>query len=355
MKFTIIGAGNGGQSMAAHLTLLGQDVMLYDVQTDLINKIKENGGIKAEGVIEGFADITATTDLEFAMDDSEIIMITTTGTAHKSVAYSIYPYLKDNQIIMMFPGYWGALEFRNIFDEVGMDKQVSIAETESLIYACRSLEPGHVQIRGYKEALEFSTLPSADAPLVKAKLEKVYPQLIVTDSVLTTTLNNPNPLFHVPIALLNTGRIEADGDFFFYPDGATPSVVKIIEEIDNERLAIGEKLNIDLSTCLNILKRFYDVDEDNLYDGLQKNPAYQTGKAPSTLDYRYINEDIPYGLYPIAKLGEKLNVATPATNTLISLASLIRNEDLHGKSLQLSDLGLEDKTPEEIAKYLKGS
>lgn len=355
MKFTIIGAGNGGQSMAAHLTLLNQDVVLYDIQTDLINKIKENGGIKAEGLIEGFAEVHATTDLEFAISEPEIIMVTTTGTAHKSVAHSIAPYLKDNQVIMMFPGYWGALEFRNIFDEVGMNKKVYVAETESLIYACRSMEPGHVQIRGFKETLEFSTLPVTDAPIVKGKLEEVYPQLVVTDSVLTTTLNNPNPLFHVPIALLNTGRIEAEGDFLFYPDGATPSVVNIIEEIDRERLAIGKKLNINLSTCLDLLKRFYGVDEDNLYDALQKNPAYQSGKAPKTLNYRYINEDIPYGLHPLVKLGERLGVETPAANTLIDLASLIRNEDLRAKSLQLYDLGLEDKTPEEIAEYLKGN
>jgi len=355
MKFTIIGAGNGGQSMAAHLTLLHHEVVLYDIQTELIAKIKGKGGIKAEGVIEGFASVTATTDLEFAMNGSEVIMVTTTGTAHKSVARSIAPYLKDNQIIMMFPGYWGALEFRNIFNEVGMNKKVYVAETESLIYTCRYIEPGHVRVRKVKEALEFSTLPATDALIVKERLKDVYPQLVITDSVLTTTLNNVNPSFHVPILLLNAGRIESEGDFFFYPDGATPSVVNVIEGLEKERLEIGKKLKINLSSCLDLLKRFYEVDEDNLYDAFQNNPAYKTGKAPTTLNYRYIYEDIPYGLHPIVKLGEKLGVETPTSNLLIDLASLIRKEDLRANALQLSDLGLEDKTAEEIVEYLKGS
>lgn len=355
MKFTIIGAGNGGQSMAAHLTLLNHEVVLYDIQTELISKIKEKSGIKAEGVLDGFASVTATTDLEFAMKDSEVIMVTTTGTAHKSVARSIAPYLKDEQIIMIFPGYWGALEFRNIFDEVGMNKKVYVAETESLIYTCRYIEPGHVHIRKIKENLEFATLPATDASIVKDRLKEVYPQLVTTDSVLTTTLNNLNPQFHVPILLLNTGRIESEGDFFFYPDGATPSVVNVIEAIENERLEIGKKLNINLSTCQELLNRFYDVDKDNIYDALQNNPAYKTGKAPTTMNYRYIYEDVPYGLHPIVKLGEKLGVETPASNLLIDLASLIRKENLRANALQLTDLGLENKTPEEIVEYLKGN
>lgn len=355
MKFTIIGAGNGGQSMAAHLTLLNHEVVLYDIQTELIAKINEKGGIKAEGVFEGFASVNATTDLELAMSNSEVIMVTTTGTAHKSVARSIAPYLQDNQIILIFPGYWGALEFRNIFDEVGMNKKVYVAETESLIYTCRYIEPGHVRVRKIKDSLEFAALPATDAPIVKDRLQEVYPQLEITDSVLTTTLNNVNPVFHVPILLLNAGRIESEGDFYFYPDGATPSVVNVMEQLEKERLAIGEKLNINLSTCLELLKRFYDVDEENLYDAIQKNPAYKTGIAPTTLNYRYIYEDVPYGLHPIVKLGEKLGVKTPACNLLIDLASLIRKEDLRSKALQLSDLGLEDKTPEEIVEYLKGN
>ncbi len=97
------------------------------------------------------------------------------------------------------------------------------------------------------------------------------------------------------------------------------------------------------------------MDEDNIYDAIQNNPAYKTGKAPTTINYRYIYEDIPYGLHPFVKLGEKLGVETPASNLLIDLASLIRKEDLRANALQLTDLGLNNKTPEEIVEYLKGN
>lgn len=354
MKFTIIGAGNGGQSMAAHLTFLGEDVILYDIQEGLINDINREGGIKAEGVLEGFAQVKATTDLKEAMNNTDVIMVTTTGTAHKHVARSIAPFLTDGQIIMIFPGYWGALEFRNIFKELGVKKDVYIAETESLIYTCRSTKPGHVRIRKVKEQLEFATLPASDGQKVKERLKDVYPQFIVTDSVLTTTLNNCNPMFHVPILLFNAGRIESSNEFFFYPDGATPSVVNVIEQLEQERLEIGKMLNIKLSTCQDLLSRFYQVDEENLYDAIQKNPAYQTGKAPTTLNYRYIYEDIPYGLYPMVKVGEQLGLSMKNSNLLIDMASLLMNEELCEDGLELFDLGLSEMSAGEMVEYLKG-
>lgn len=354
MKFTIIGAGNGGQSMAAHLKLLGHDISLYDIQESLVDRINEKGGIEVEGVIQGFAPLKATTDLETAMENADAIMITTTGTAHKAVARSIAPYLQDEQVILLLPGYWGALEFRNIFNQIGMSKKVYVAETESLIYTCRYIEPGHVRIRKIKESLEFSALPASDSVIVKERLKEVYPQLVMAGSVLVTTLNNCNPVFHVPITLLNAGRIESDGEFFFYPEGATPSVVNVMEEVEKERLNIGRQLGVELTSALDLLRRFYQVEGDTLYEGIQGNPAYQTGKAPTTLNYRYIYEDIPYGLHPMVKLGEKLGVNMTCSNLLIDMASYLMKENLREGALELSDLGLADMSAVEMVKYLEG-
>lgn len=354
MKFTIIGAGNGGQSMAAHLTLLGHQISLYDIQESLIECINKNNGIEAEGFIQGFAPLKATTNLENAMENTDVIMITTTGTAHQAVAHSIAPYLQDGQVIMMLPGYWGALEYRKIFRDIGMNKKVYIAETESFIYDCHYLKPGHVQIGKIKKSLEFSALPSSDSAIVKDRLDEVYPQLKMASSVLVTSLNNCNPIFHVPITLINTGGIESEEEFFFYRKGAKKSVVNVMEELEKERLAVGRHLGIKLSSALDLLRRFYRVEETTLYKGIQKKPVYQTRNAPTLLNYRYIYEDIPYGLHPMVELGEKLGVNMRCSNLLIDMASFLTKEDLREGALGLSDLGLTEMTPDEMMEYLKG-
>lgn len=256
---------------------------------------------------------------------------------------------------MILPGYWGALEFRKTFKQLGMQKNVYVAETESLIYTCKSISPGHVRIRKIKDSLEFASLPASDSPTVKDILKDIYPQLKIASNVLITTMNNCNPIFHVPITLMNAGRIESEGDFYFYPDGATPSVVNVMERVEQERLEIGRKLNIDLATCMDLLNRFYDVKEANLYEAIQSNPAYKTGKAPTTLQYRYIYEDIPYGLLPMVSLGEKLGVDMSGSNLLIDLASIAMKEDLRKRALTLVDLGIEEMSKDEMVEYLAGS
>jgi len=45
-RYTVIGAGNGGKAMAAHLALRGFQVTLYNRTPLKVEAIKEMGGIK---------------------------------------------------------------------------------------------------------------------------------------------------------------------------------------------------------------------------------------------------------------------------------------------------------------------
>ena len=47
-KFTVIGAGNGGKAMAAHLALIGQEVSLFNRTYSHIEVIAKRGGIDLE-------------------------------------------------------------------------------------------------------------------------------------------------------------------------------------------------------------------------------------------------------------------------------------------------------------------
>lgn len=119
-------------------------------------------------------------------------------------------------------------------------------------------------------------------------------------------------------------------------------------------MEIGQKLGFNLSSCLDLLERFYGVQEPTLYEAIQKNPAYKTGKAPTTLNYRYIYEDIPYGLIPMAALGEKLGVNMDCSNLLVDLASCVMDEVLRKHALLLEDLVIRGMDGEEMVGYLRG-
>ena len=45
-RFTVIGAGNGGKAMAAHLAIMGFEVTLYNQTPENISAIRARGGIR---------------------------------------------------------------------------------------------------------------------------------------------------------------------------------------------------------------------------------------------------------------------------------------------------------------------
>ncbi len=56
-RYTVIGAGNGGKAMAAHLALKGFSVTLYNRTPEHIDVIQKRGGIELksyEGGPQGF-------------------------------------------------------------------------------------------------------------------------------------------------------------------------------------------------------------------------------------------------------------------------------------------------------------
>lgn len=62
LKWTIIGGGNGGQSVAGHLGLMGFSVKLYDIIPETVEKINEQGGIFLEGIVNGFGKVKLATN-----------------------------------------------------------------------------------------------------------------------------------------------------------------------------------------------------------------------------------------------------------------------------------------------------
>ena len=61
--------------------------------------------------------------------------------------------------------------------------------------------------------------------------------------MLQTGLNNMGAIFHPALTLLNSGWIEAThGDYQFYIDGVTPSVARVLEALDRERVTVAASL-----------------------------------------------------------------------------------------------------------------
>ena len=356
--YAVIGAGHGGKSMAAHLAVMGYTVTLFNRTAAHVEAIRRRGGIELEsyeGGPRGFARITAVTStINGALAEADVVMVVVPSSAHAEVAANCAPHLRDDQIVVLHPGRTGgALEFRRALREAGCRANVTIAEAETLIYACRSDGPAQARIFRIKEAVPLAALPATETSRVLDVLCKAYPQFIDGDSVLHTGLNNMGAIFHPALAILNAGYIESTGGHFqFYIDGATPSVSRVLEVLDRERVTVAAAIGIRARTAQEWLRMAYDASGDSLHEAIQNQAGYHGITAPSTLNHRYIFEDVPMSLVPIAALGRRYGVSVEAIDSIICLACIIHQTDYWRRGRTLDKLGIEDLNVDELRRYV---
>jgi opine dehydrogenase len=349
-RITVIGAGNGGHAIAGHFGLLGHEITLYDRLTAPLKEIKKAGGVKLTEALNGFGKVTAVTNsLKEAVAGAEIIMIATTADAHAEIARNITPYLEENQIIVLNPGRTcGAIEFRKVCNDFGLRKKIFIAAAQSLIYACRIETPGVVRIIGVKDKVLLAALPSSDTIYVTDTLNGIFNCFIPVQDVMVTSLENIGAIFHPSVVLFNAATIERGQTFYFYND-MTSAVSGFLEKIDKERLAVGKAFGVQLTSATEWISLAYpNITGDDLCSKMKSNPAYYKILAPKKLDSRLLLEDIPTGILPMMELGRLAGVETPLMNAVYTMSEQLLNKDFRFTGRTLENLGLDNKSIDEI-------
>jgi opine dehydrogenase len=357
-RYTIIGAGHGGKAMAAHLSLMGFPVTLYNRTPENIAAIKTRTGIELksyEGGPHGFAELVlVTSDMAEALKEANVIMIVVPSSAHSDIARKAAPHFHDGQIAILNPGRTGgAMEFAKVLSDHDCSADVTLAEAETFIYASRSDGPAQARIFRMKDAVPLAALPATRTPQVLETVQAAYPQFIDGENVLHTGLNNMGAVFHPALTLLNAGRIESTlGEFQFYIDGVTPAVGRVLDVLDRERVTVASALGIRAQSAMEWLKMAYDTTGDDLTDAIHNQPGYRGIMAPRTLHHRYLFEDVPMSLVPMAALGQRYGVSVRGMDSIIRLACFIHRTDYWRRGRTLDKMGIEQLSVGELTRYV---
>ncbi|MDJ0521482.1 MAG: NAD/NADP octopine/nopaline dehydrogenase family protein [Planctomycetota bacterium] len=356
MKIAVLGAGAGGTAMAFDCASHGHDVWLFDFPQfgDNIAEIAKSGGIHAEGDISGYADVAgAGHDIDEAIDGAELIYVV--GPAYSTTPFgeAVAGKLAAGQTVIVSPGSCGgALAFKRAAGLAVEDASVRVAETSTLHYAVRLTEPGHIRVfLKLKAGNLLAALPGRDTDAILEMINDVYPSMERAESVLQTSLQNANPIIHPAVTLANAARIEGTGgDFLFYEEGVGDATGRLIEAMDNERIAIGEKLGIEVVSDPVMGMRQGYMLESNYGSGYRQAPGFQGIGAQPQLDHRYLNEDVGYGLVFMSRLGRQVGVETPGMEAMIKLTSILMARDYAGEALRTPEtLGISGLSVEELA------
>lgn len=345
-EVAILGAGNGGVTAAADLTLQGFNVRLFELNqfASNIHNISKEGGIKfVEQGAEKFATPSVlTTDIEEAISGADVVMVVVPADAIEYFARLSAPYIEENQIIMINnAASMGSVRFVNEVRSMGIDTIFKIGETASLTYGTR-VEGNRVELYLRVKNLLFAAYPSEDTAEILAVCQTMYPSLVYAANVWETTLNNGNPETHPGPSLLNAGRIEhSEGEFYLYTEGITESVVNVINSVSLERKEICKKIGIKYLTPINRLVELgYCEPEETLKEQYNKSKVFSNIKGPLSLTSRYFTEDISMGLVLWSSIGKALNISTPVIDSIVTLSSSLLKQDFWKDGLTVDKLNL---------------
>ncbi len=357
-NITVIGAGHGGKAMAAEMASRGFSVTLYNRSPERLDVIAMRGGVelRTEEGREVFATLrAATSDPEAAVKDADLIMIAIPASGHYDVGVTFAPYLRDDQVVVLNPGRTGgALEFRAALDHGGCACHPIICEAETFLFAARSLGPAESQIFRTKYSVPLAAFPATRTQAALDVVRTVYPQFIPAKNVLHTSMNNMGAIFHPALSLLNAGWIEAtQGDFEFYMDGVTPATARVLSALDRERVTVAAAIGVRAQSALEWLDRAYAATGDGLYEAMHANSGYKGIKAPNRLQHRYIFEDVPCSLVPVALIGQQYGVETVTIHAMIALANIVHGTDYLHKGRTLEHLGIRGLSVTELHHYVE--
>ncbi|MGB0576892.1 MAG: NAD/NADP octopine/nopaline dehydrogenase family protein [Alphaproteobacteria bacterium] len=346
-NIAIFGAGGGGTSAAAHLTTLGFEIRLYSQDESALAPLQEIGGIEYNAPFgKGFTKIPViTSDAATAMAGAELVMIVSPAHLHEKWISAAAPHLTDDQTLFVSPGHTLML-IPHILRANGIKNPV-FCETAT----CR--------ISRVSDFMVFGGFPGKETKRQFEVVSTVYPAVKEFSNVLETVFPYGNAIHHPPAFLCNAGRVEATGgNFRHYYDGITPSVGRLIDAVDRERVAVANALNAKTMPFVELFYQMGYTTEAARASGIAYEAFHQSEPdkwipAPPQLEHRYFLEDVPYGHIIYSELGRLAGVPTPTIDHIIHLASVSLGRDLTADALTLEKMGLAGVTKERFLDLLE--
>ncbi len=358
LSFAVLGSGNGARAFCGQIANKGYKVIMYEPleETQDYLKIRAEkemfleGDIVAGGQLEG-----ATMDVEEAVRSAHVIIVVVPSFAHKPIFEKVIPNLKDGQHIILVPGNYGGLLMKKMMSESGTKKEITISETSSLPYACRISSYNKVMIYKKKYQMKIATCPAGSNEKVVNIMNDIFhdnTHFVSAGSLLEIDLDNVNQTLHPLPVLLNYGTIEKNPETFrHYMDGISPLISEKMMQMDEERLAIGRKISLDLMSTLDQLKMYYgDNDSKTYHEYVNSAESPYKEIVGHNVRSRYLTEDVPCLHVPAVQIGSLVGVDMPLSKICIELSSLLHEVDYFARGTTLEKLGVSGMSLKEIVK-----
>lgn len=346
MKVAVVGAGNGGTAVATDLAYRGHEVTLIktskSIHDDNFDYLLDNEGRMTLDEFGEYktANIAHVTRELSAVKGCPVVIIYVQTNYHEAVIERLSEHLEDGQILLINPGY-----LSTAYVLKHCKKDIIVAEATSSFIDCRIKELGMIKVGFRNVRNPIGIYPRSRREEAIKTLDQLGFPLFYVNSVVETALHNPNLIVHTVGAVMSIPRVEkTNGDYVMYHEVFTPSVWKILEKLDSEKMDVLEHLGFERMPYVEACKFRNSLDDDR--DAKEVFFWYAAmptrAKGPTSVESRYITEDVPQGLVMLEALGKTLNIPTPIATSLIELAGAALGRDMRAEGRTPEMLGEEN-------------
>jgi len=363
MKVTVCGSGPGGMAIAAHLSTAGREVTVTDLPEfpRHLAAIAERGGVE---VLTGWGGaelvpVAATHEVGAAIGAADLVVVSVPWPGHERWSEEAASSLRDDAALLFMGGGSGALVARrSLLTSARPD--VLVGETNCLPLIGRVAGPGAVVGDRKVGGVLLAAIPSGRTEELLDRVRDVWPFVEPARSVFETALVNYDAIDTVPTALANAGTIEGrPGGMLMWGEGASRSVVRLIEALDGELFRLRRALDgmddrryRELLIAQGLAPDAGDLNDVMRAGGIVR--SVRSSGSPADLDAR-VAQDTACTLVLASSIGRATRVATPVIDGLIDLASAMLARDLRAEGRTLASLGLDDLDANGLVAFADGA
>ncbi|MEW6081013.1 MAG: NAD/NADP octopine/nopaline dehydrogenase family protein [Bacillota bacterium] len=352
-SIAVLGAGNGGYAMAGDLASRGLPVAFYEHPSfaEGFAETLSTGGVVLEGALGTRSSRVhlATTDIGEVMETSSLLNLVVPSTAQETFFRAMMAHLRDGHTVVVWAGRFGSLRLLHLLKESGIQRDITVVEANTLPYGVRRSGPNVARVLYTSLRLYLAPVPRSNTGKVIEEIGALYEGAQASDSLLAAAFSNPALVVFGIGALLNVARIQhTKGKFYLFGEGITEGVADVMEAAYREMEEVGRALGFSIPGYTREEFRGPASIEGVNFTSPGGVEDFAKMDGPSTVRGRYMMENIGDGIVPIAQLARRVDVACPVLDAVITLGSIVCQDDFLNKGRNLNRLGMGEANPAEI-------
>ncbi len=353
MKVAVLGAGGIGCGAAALLCERGHDAALWSPSGRGTEPFAGGVALQAEGKLTAAYPPVIAPDCAAALRDADAVMLAVPGYGHRAVLDALAAQLRPGQpVIISSHMSFSALYLARLLAARGV--QAPIAAWGTTVTTGRRLAGPAVRVSNIRDKVDIAVLPASGIDPMVALCSALFgDRFVPRDDLIAVSLSNVNPQNHLGMALCNFTRIE-NGEKWANWSGLAPAVGRLIEALDEERLAVAAAFGASVRSVRDHFQLSFGVPRGPVGDAGAILAARDATPGPASLDTRYITEDVPYGLVPSTVLARIAGVPMPLHEAGIGVFSALYGRDFRAENNLLPPLALEGLSMAELRNLSRG-